>query len=728
MAACKCHPKIVKQQRYESMFKKLLNRFFSESRKNRTANRRRRASNRQRTIESLEPRQLYAADSFVGVYDAGTWRLDGEATQISFGLSGDQPVMGDWNGDGKKTPGVFRNGMWVLDETGNGFDGGDRVLYFGLPGDKAIAGDWDGDGKDTVGIFRNGNFTFDKNGNGFDAADSEVISFGWATDIPVAGDWNGDGKDTVGIYRDGTWVLDLTGNGYDTTDRVLQFGLPRDQPVVGDWNGDGKDTPGVLQNGQWFFDREGNGYTGETGTPNQLGNGTAVSGSRLRSNPTTTSQTNAQNVVNNALLKSQVSTDHDDTISKAINLGTVARVAAASGVISTATDVDMFKVYLRKGTASFDIDTKENGIGGLGSYIRIFDANGRSLGANNDGQAPDETPIPRNRNADREFFDSYLSVKIPADGWYYVGVSNWQNTSYDPKTGANDRTGNRHLTGAYQLTVTIAESISALKILGTNGVSVAAAGRIVGGRLNADLQASDTVSQDKQSSQGKLSESERSFHQNRLSLFLKGETPANSVAGRPTQSETRLVVEPVLNRFLNGSRSTLTHDVGSELSKLVQNSKSFKDLNVRIGDHLQSNLQSQVVGGQLNFTNLNLDSFVRSNSSSIYFNPLDSSIPFTLRAIIGGTQGLQMTVKMEAVTPKVSQGGGGTVDYQAKIKLEIFDVFGAGNNDRYIPPLESMWQLQHRGSAQPFVNRIVIETIFKGSVNVPKQFNSTVVA
>ncbi len=34
--------------------------------------------------------------------------------------------------DGKKTPGVFRNGMWVLDETGNGFDSGDRSLNFGL--------------------------------------------------------------------------------------------------------------------------------------------------------------------------------------------------------------------------------------------------------------------------------------------------------------------------------------------------------------------------------------------------------------------------------------------------------------------------------------------------------------------------------------------------------------------------------------------------------------------
>ena len=245
-----------------------------------TKSRRRQRLARTLRLETCEKRQVFAADAFVGVFNQGFWNLEDRSAEIAFGLPGDQPVMGDWNGDGVKTPGIFRNGTWVLDETGNGFDAGDRVLQFGLPGDKAVAGDWNGDGTDTVGVFRNGNFTFDKNGNGFDAADTDVIAFGWNTDTPVAGDWDGDGKDTVGIFRNGTWVLDLNGNGYDAADRVLQFGLPGAQGVVGDWNGDGTDTPGVLQSGQWYFDREGDGFSGETGTANTLGSGVAVSGSK----------------------------------------------------------------------------------------------------------------------------------------------------------------------------------------------------------------------------------------------------------------------------------------------------------------------------------------------------------------------------------------------------------------------------------------------------------------
>jgi hypothetical protein len=233
-------------------------------------------------VEQLERRELLAADAFVGVYDQGQWRLDGDPpAQIAFGLPGDQPVMGDWNGDGQQTPGVFRDGVWVLDITGNGFDLGDRVLHFGLPGDRAVAGDWNGNGIDTVGIYRHGLWYFDRDGNGYDhAVDSVPVAFGLPGDIPVAGDWNGDGRDTPGVFRNGTWVLDLTGNGYDLGDPVLQFGLPGAQPVSGDWNGNGRDTPAVLQHGQWYFDLEGDGFSGEVGYPNSLGNGIAVAGSR----------------------------------------------------------------------------------------------------------------------------------------------------------------------------------------------------------------------------------------------------------------------------------------------------------------------------------------------------------------------------------------------------------------------------------------------------------------
>lgn len=136
--------------------------------------------------------------------------------------------------------------------------------------------------------------------------------------------------------------------------------------------------------------------------------------------------------------------DANDTFAEAINLGSVERMASANGSISEATDVNMYKMYLRAGQASFDIDTPTNGSPGLGSYIRLFNDGGTQLAANNDARAPDEAYVG---------FDSYLGVQINQEGWYYLGVSNWLNTEYDPISGEGDYAGSWYLTGPYQLEV-----------------------------------------------------------------------------------------------------------------------------------------------------------------------------------------------------------------------------------------------------------------------------------
>ena len=65
---------------------------------------------------------------------------------------GDTPLLGDWDGDGLATPGMYResNGFAYLT---NEFpaDGsvavGDPALtfFYGIPGDQVFVGDWDGD-------------------------------------------------------------------------------------------------------------------------------------------------------------------------------------------------------------------------------------------------------------------------------------------------------------------------------------------------------------------------------------------------------------------------------------------------------------------------------------------------------------------------------------------------------------------------------------------------------
>jgi hypothetical protein len=61
------------------------------------------------------------------------------------GQAGDIPVIGDWNGDGKKKIGVFRNGLWVIDYNGNfGWDGTsiDKAASLGQAGDIPVIGKW----------------------------------------------------------------------------------------------------------------------------------------------------------------------------------------------------------------------------------------------------------------------------------------------------------------------------------------------------------------------------------------------------------------------------------------------------------------------------------------------------------------------------------------------------------------------------------------------------------
>jgi hypothetical protein len=78
---------------------------------------------------------------------------------LNYGLPGDYPVVGDWDGDGDVTIGIYRNGTFYL-KNSNEIGFADNVFPFGQPGDQPIAGDWDGDGDDTIGIFRPSNAQF----------------------------------------------------------------------------------------------------------------------------------------------------------------------------------------------------------------------------------------------------------------------------------------------------------------------------------------------------------------------------------------------------------------------------------------------------------------------------------------------------------------------------------------------------------------------------------------
>jgi len=170
---------------------------------------------------------------------------------INYGIASDYPVVGDWDGNGTATIGIYRNGIFYL-RNSNTVGFADIVIPFGTPGDQPVAGDWNNDGVDTIGVYRYGTFLL-RNSN--DAGAPEM-SFGLGNpgDVGIAGDWNGDGMDTTGVFRPINGIIFLkNSNTTGFADIALNYGIPGDQPVMGDWNNDGIDTIGVYRNGQFLL-------------------------------------------------------------------------------------------------------------------------------------------------------------------------------------------------------------------------------------------------------------------------------------------------------------------------------------------------------------------------------------------------------------------------------------------------------------------------------------------
>ena len=228
----------------------------------------------------------------IGVFrpDTGEWFLDrngnGQFDGCSidecnqdFGVVGDIPVAGDWNGLGNAI-GVFRpsTGQWFLDGNNNGQWDTCAVEYcilqaFGDAGTLPVVGNWSGGDAARLGFFRpsTGEWVLDMNGNShFDGCSIDKCNqdFGLPGDLPVVGDWNGLGN-AIGVFRPSTgqWFLDGNNNGrWDTCAVeycILQaFGDAGTLPVVGDWSGEGAARLGFFRpsTGEWVLDMNGNGH------------------------------------------------------------------------------------------------------------------------------------------------------------------------------------------------------------------------------------------------------------------------------------------------------------------------------------------------------------------------------------------------------------------------------------------------------------------------------------
>ncbi|GAA3158674.1 hypothetical protein GCM10010531_07510 [Blastococcus jejuensis] len=193
------------------------------------------------------PASAAVADSAVVIRGA-QWFVRGGPGFV-FGRSTDVQVMGDWDGDGDRTPGVFRDGIWHLK---NSLTGGvaDVSVAYGRAGDTPVVGNWDGIGGTGLGVVR-GSVWHLRNSPTTGVGEISV-AYGRAGDMKITGDWDGDGRTGIGVVRDRVWHLQNTPAG-GVAAISFAYGVPSDIPVTGDWDGNGSTDIGVVRGRTWHL-------------------------------------------------------------------------------------------------------------------------------------------------------------------------------------------------------------------------------------------------------------------------------------------------------------------------------------------------------------------------------------------------------------------------------------------------------------------------------------------
>jgi len=202
--------------------------------------------------------ETHGFDRVVLVEPNGRWHIQIPGSvdyTFWFGVPGDIPLLGDWDGDGVDTPGAYRpseGSVHLTNEIPAYLSAGhsvDTTFFFGMPGDRVFAGDWDGDGIDTLGLSRRGH-VFLANTNATTVADRHFW-FGTHRDIPQAADTDGNGIDGLLLHRTSSssvfYTNDIPRSLVAEASGAFYYGTSGDALVVGDWDGDGVDSPGVFR-------------------------------------------------------------------------------------------------------------------------------------------------------------------------------------------------------------------------------------------------------------------------------------------------------------------------------------------------------------------------------------------------------------------------------------------------------------------------------------------------
>ena len=209
-----------------------------------------------------------AADFTVYRRDRGQWLIRGGAP-LTFGGAADVPVVGDYDGDGLCDIALWRptTGVWSVLHSSDGYQFGSMLrVQWGRQssGDVPVPGDYDGDGRTDIAVWRRstGVWYILTSESEYDTASPLTLRWGTgpAKDVPVPADYDGDGTTDIAVWRatTGTWYVLESTNDFDPGRHLkIQWGRGRqkDIPVPADYDGDGSSDIAVWRpgTGNWHI-------------------------------------------------------------------------------------------------------------------------------------------------------------------------------------------------------------------------------------------------------------------------------------------------------------------------------------------------------------------------------------------------------------------------------------------------------------------------------------------